>query len=193
MFIPSNGKHRIPKIAKPLRDMGIHVIGVFDIDLLSNKDDLRKAIESFGGEWNGVEKQVHILESQLGQNVTNINRSLFRSEVLGIIDGDTKKVLSIKEVKDIKDKLDITSKWGKIKKVGKNAIPPGQATIAFNEINEYLKELGIHIVEIGELENFNKNCGKHGPEWVAEVLETYPNHKAPEYKEIREFVGEWNV
>ena len=115
------------------------------------------------------------------------------SNVLEILDGSTKKDLSIEEVKLIKSKLDIASKWGSIKRAGKSAIPPGDATKAFNKINEYLKKLDIDIVEVGELECFNKNCGKHGPEWVAEVLEKYPDHKSEEYKSIREFVGGWNV
>lgn len=115
------------------------------------------------------------------------------SNVLEILDGSTKKDLSIEEVKLIKSKLDIASKWGSIKRAGKSAIPPGDATKAFNKINEYLKKLDIYIVEVGELECFNKNCGKHGPEQVAEVLEKYPDHKSEEYKSIREFVGGWNV
>ncbi len=86
------------------------------------------------------------------------------SNVLEILDGSTKKDLSIEEVKLIKSKLDIASKWGSIKRAGKSAIPPGDATKAFNKINEYLKKLDIYIVEVGELECFNKNCGKHGPE-----------------------------
>ena len=193
LFVPSNGKQRIPKIVKPFHAMGIHIIGVFDIDLLKDKDDLKRAIEAFGGEWNSVEKYYRILISQLNQNTTHISRSTFRSDILEILDGSTKKDLSIEEVKLIKSKLDIASKWGSIKRAGKSAIPPGDATKAFNKINEYLKKLDIYIVEVGELECYNKNCGKHGPEWVAEVLERYPDHKSEEYKSIREFVGGWNV
>lgn len=193
LFIPANGKHRIPKIVKPLRTMGVHVIGVFDIDLLSDKKDLKNAIEAFGGERDKLDRSIKILDSQLGQNVTHINREKFKKEVLAIIDAQDSKDLSVSEVKDIKHKLEITGKWGQIKKSGVSMIPAGDATVEFNTINDYLKKIGIHIVKEGELESFIKSVGNHGPEWVAEVFEKYPDLKSSEYEGIRNFVSSWGV
>lgn len=193
LFIPANGKQRIPKIVKPLRAIGVHAIGVFDIDLLSNKNDLKNAIEAFGGERDKLDRSIRILESHLGQNVTHINRESFKEEVLSIIEAQSSKDLSVSEVKDIKHKLEITSKWGQIKKSGESAIPPGEATVEFYKINDYLQQIGIHIVKDGELESFIKSVGKHGPEWVAEVLEKYPDLRSREYEGIRKFVDSWGV
>ena len=35
--------------------------------------------------------------------------------------------------------------------------------------------------------------GSHGPGFAVAVLEKYPDLRAPEYKEMRGFVGSWGV
>lgn len=54
-------------------------------------------------------------------------------------------------------------------------MPSGDATQAFDELNEILKQAGIFIVPVGELECFVKQVGGHGPDWTNKVLEKYPD------------------
>lgn len=46
----------------------------------------------------------------------------------------------------------------------------------------------IFIVPVGELEGFVKAVGGHGPEWVNDVLEQYPDLNDSVYKDLREFI-----
>ena len=64
----------------------------------------------------------------------------------------------------------------------------GDVTTAFDGLNKALKEAGIYIVTVGELECFIKNVGGHGPEWVNKVLETYPDLDDEVYNSIKEFI-----
>jgi hypothetical protein len=47
---------------------------------------------------------------------------------------------------------------------------------------------GLHVVEVGELEGFDKTAGSHGPKWVNEVLEK-PLLTDPELADARAFVA----
>jgi hypothetical protein len=51
--------------------------------------------------------------------------------------------------------------WVSLKEFGVNAIPRGDATVAFAGMNTILKEHGIYIVPVGELECFIKEVGGH--------------------------------
>ena len=72
-------------------------------------------------------------------------------------------------------------------------MPPGDATSAFNNLNNILQENGIYIVPVGELECFIKDIGGHGPEWTNKVLETYPSIDNQVYDQIKEFMAKLNL
>lgn len=48
----------------------------------------------------------------------------------------------------------------------------------------------IYLVTVGESEGFVRQIGGHGPDWVNNVLEVYPDLDNPVYKDITEFVRE---
>jgi AAA domain, putative AbiEii toxin, Type IV TA system len=51
-YVPSGGKHAIPKIAELLRAIGVPVKAVFDIDFLSEEALVEKTVSAFGGDWS---------------------------------------------------------------------------------------------------------------------------------------------
>lgn len=48
----------------------------------------------------------------------------------------------------------------------------------------------IYMVPVGELEGFVKEVGKHGPHWVNEVLEKYPDLTDEVYSNAKSFVAD---
>ena len=110
-----------------------------------------------------------------------------------VLSSSKNATLSKKEIETIKEALKTVSKWATLKEFGTNAIPRGDATVAFDSMNTILKEHGIYIVPVGELECFIKEVGGHGPDWVNTVLEKYPNLDDPVYKEISKFVQSINL
>ena len=60
-------------------------------------------------------------------------------------------------------------------------------------MEQILRANGIYIVPVGELEGFVKEVGGHGPDWVNNVLETYPDLSAEEYTQIRQFIAGINL
>ena len=54
-YVPTGGKHAIPKVAGVLRRIGVPVKAVFDIDFLAERALVESTVEAFGGKWVEVE------------------------------------------------------------------------------------------------------------------------------------------
>ena len=101
--------------------------------------------------------------------------------------------LSNKESKEIQNIVKKKSIWDELKKSGKRGIPHGDATLAFQRINELLIQNGVYVVPVGELESFIPTIGGHGPNWVNAVLESYPDLDDSIYDDIQTFVKDMQL
>lgn len=188
LFIHCGGKHRMARIATALRALNIDVKLIPDIDVLNDETVFRGIVEAFGIEWDNVSKDYNIVVSNLHSPKEKIIREDFRTSVERILSTSTNRELSNKELRDIGDALKTTSKWAPLKASGTAAIPSGEPTTAFGQMNRVLQKNGINIVPVGELECFIKEIGGHGPEWTNQVLETYPDMVDSVYDNIRKFI-----
>jgi len=192
LFIHCSGKHRMPKIISALLSLKIDVKLIPDLDILDDKKTFSKITDAFDIPWDEIEKDYNVVVSSFN-NTDKITRNDARTEILRIIDENNTKFLSNSEIDKIKDSIRVTSKWETLKKGGVTAIPSGDATKSFETINKKLKKYGIYIVTEGELENFIKAIGGHGPDWVNKVLEAYPNLNDDIYSDLRKFVIELDL
>lgn len=72
--------------------------------------------------------------------------------------------------------------WKKAKKAGLGAVPPGGATQAFAALIDSLRARRLHVVAVGELEDFYRPVGK-GTEWLAAAL-TAGAHRNPDVQSL---------
>ena len=94
---------------------------------------------------------------------------------------------------DIKKVFRKASPWEAVKEGGRAAIPPGEATRKFQELQERCSQMGLWIVPVGEMEGFCKSVGGHGPRWVQQVMEERNLAADPELEPVRSFVKQlWN-
>ena len=189
LFIHCGGKHRIAKVVSALQSLNIEVKAIVDIDVLNDKQVLQGILRSFGIDWNGIEKDYKKIVSNLHSLNESIDRSIARTNVNAIFDSSNSKHLTNSEISKIRNVISTTSKWTPIKNGGISALPAGDATQSFNNIDLKLKQKGIYIVPVGELECFIKEVSGHGPNWVNKVLETHPDLEDPAYSTIREFIS----
>ena len=75
--------------------------------------------------------------------------------------------------------------WRDAKKSGLTAVPRGAATRDFAELIRQLRLRRLHVVTVGELEDFHRPVGK-GPEWLPAAL-TAKAHKS---REVRALIAE---
>lgn len=188
LFIHCGGKHRMAKIIKALRSLQIDVKLIPDFDVLNDENIFKGIVEAFDVDFETIRADYNIIVSNLHSDKEKINRAIAKTSINQIIDAKTSAELSKKELENIREIISVKSKWDGVKKAGVVALPAGDATSSFRRIDALLKEKGVFIVPVGELECFIKEVGGHGPEWVNNVLEKYPELDNDIYKTITDFI-----
>lgn len=193
LFIHCGGKHRMAKIVTALRVLKINVKLIVDIDVLNDETVFRSIVEAFDIDYSIMQSDYNNIVSNLHSSKEHINRNISKAAINQILDGSTNPELSKSELKEIREIISTISKWDGIKKSGVSAFPAGNASASFRRIEQLLKENGIFIVPVGELECFIKDIGGHGPDWVNRVIETYTNLDDKIYLPITEFISSMNL
>ena len=193
LFIHCGGKDRMSKVICALRSLDIDVKVVPDIDVMNNVDTFKKIVESFDIDWTIIQKDYRILDSQLHSAKETIKRTDAKETINRILDGSDNDIVSKEERERIRTAVKTTSKWETIKEMGIQAIPAGDATSAFNRLNQTLIENGFFLVPVGELECFIKDVGGHGPAWVNSVLEKHPDLDDTTYTGISQFIASMHL
>lgn len=193
LFVHCGGKQRMFKVINALKSLNVNFRVIPDIDVLDDEPTIKGIVESCGGDWPSIEKDYRILCSNL--NITNdkIIRTTLTKEINEILDENSSKHLSKKEIDRIRDALKTTTKWSELKKSGKTTIPAGDATKSYNRLNTVLEKYGIYIVPCGEIECFVKEIGGHGPDWVNTVIEKFPDFNNNVYGELKNFIKSWEL
>jgi len=188
LFIHCGGKQRMACTAEALRALDIDVRLIPDIDVLNDENTIKRIAEVFGVDWNSVKTDYNTIAGNMHSNKEKINRVSAKTEIDRIISQSQNVELSSKEIKEIQEILKIESKWSALKKYGKQGVPAGNATTSFENIDNVFRSHHIYLVPVGELECFVKSVGGHGPEWVNNVLEQYPNLDDQVYRNITDFI-----
>lgn len=190
LFIHCGGKHRMAKIASALRSLDIDVKLIPDLDVLNDECIFKGIATSFDVDWESIKKDYNIIASNLHSSKEAVDKNKLLGMVSQIVNESENPNLSLKEINTIKAELKTESKWEALKKNGITALPSGDATVAFQRLDQVLRNAGIFIVPVGELECFVKQVGGHGPDWVNKVLETYPDLDNKVYDEIKKFIAQ---
>lgn len=188
LFIHCGGKQRMARTAEALKALNIDVRLIPDIDVLNDENTIKGIAEVFGIEWDSVKTDYNTIAGNLHSNKEKINRASAKADIDCILNGSQNADLSNKEIKQIQEIVKTESKWSSLKKYGKQGVPAGNATASFEKIDKEFRIHHIYLVPVGELECFVKTVGGHGPDWVNNVLEQYPDLDDAIYDEIRKFV-----
>jgi ABC-type lipoprotein export system ATPase subunit len=171
LFIHCGGKHRVPTVIKALKKLNVPMSIVTDFDVLNNINPIKSIYENLGGIWNDVEKDWKLVKTEIEKKRPEFLTEDLKDEIKGVFDSTTDRIFPKEKISEINRALKKASPWTEAKQVGKAYIPSGNATQAFERIQIKFKEVGFYILEVGELECFDKSIGNHGPKWVNEVLE----------------------
>lgn len=170
-YVPTGGKHGIPKIAEVLRKVGVPVKAVFDIDFLSEKNLVESAVNAFGGDWNDVQPLWERVDAAVRSGIKAKTITEIKQEIIAILnksdDGKLPKGDVIEAMKQGKP-------WYEVKKFGTRGIPSGNAQSDYDVLKDKLERIGIYIVPVGEIEKFCPHIGLHGPKFVTKLLTDIP-------------------
>ena len=193
LFIHCGGKHRMSKIIQALRSLNVAVTTIVDIDILNDEAIFKGIVEAYGIDYNSIKPNYNKIVSNLRSPKENVDRITARSIINQVFDGANSKYLSSAEIEAVREAVSTISKWKELKSSGIYALKQGDSASSFRKIDKLLKEYGVYIVPVGELECFIKEVGGHGPEWVNKVLVEYTNLDDEVYKSITEFITSMNL
>lgn len=171
LFIHCGGKHRMPTVIKSLRKLDVPLQIITDFDILNSPDPLRSIVASLNGEWEEMETDWKTVKASVDQKRPELETIDVKREITNILDNVSERIFQSRAAREINSVLKKASAWAQAKSIGKSFIPSGNAQQSFDRLQEKLQNLGLLVVEVGELEGFVRSIGNHGPKWVNEVLE----------------------
>ncbi|MEO7212910.1 AAA family ATPase [Mucilaginibacter sp.] len=171
LFVQSGGKHRFPVVIKALNKLEVPLIIIGDFDLYNNEEPLKTIYEEMGGEWNDIKTDVKIVKQSVDQKRPELETTDLKQSIDNLFAGVTERIMPEAIIKKIEKELKKSSPWGQAKSSGRAYLSSGDPTTSFEKAQKFLKLKGIHILDVGEIEAFDKTIGGvHGPKWVNEVL-----------------------
>lgn len=169
LFIQCGGKHRMPTVIRSLKKLNVIVRVITDFDVLNDTTPLKQIYEDLGGTWITIEDDWKIVKHSIDEKRPELEAVELKKEITEILES-SERIVPKEKISEIEKKLKKASPWSIAKEVGKLYIPSGDPTRAYERVQIKLREKGLHIVEVGQLEGFCKSIGNHGPKWVIEVM-----------------------
>ncbi len=187
MFTHCGGKDRLPLVVRSMRALDVPVAVAADFDILNNERPLSDLVDALGGKWDDIKSKWNSVKTSIDAIRPQLNTDDVKRELESALKRITTPIFPKESKKEIEQVLKRTSAWALAKTSGKNFVPSGTPTQEFNSLSSQLRDLGIFIVEVGELERFCPSIGGHGPTWVNEVLKRDLNDD-PELNDASNFV-----
>ena len=189
MFVHCGGKDRIPLVVRALREVDVPVSIAVDFDVLSSEQPLKDIVWAAGGDWNTVKTDWVQIYTAINRKKPELSSGEVIKDVHKVLEEVNDPIFPMSAKEEIGKIFRRSSPWATAKSVGKTFIPSGDPTKIFERLMNSLKEYGIHIVEVGEVESFVRSVGSHGPRWVNEALKKDLRGEK-ELAPAREFVSE---
>ena len=191
LFVHANGKHRMAALAMALVALDVPVDIVADIDVLNDDTILLRIIDALGGDRERVKPVALAVKRAIENHRPQLSVDEVKKGIKDVLEEAPSEPDSMKELRSGIDAVfGKVSPWDAIKNAGEAALPAGQATQQFHDLQALCKQFGLWIVPVGELEGFCKSIGGHGPSWVQQVIEQRKLSNDPEFENARQFMRE---
>ncbi|NVJ19636.1 AAA family ATPase [Myxococcus sp. AM011] len=187
MFTSTGGKHKIPKIAAALVSIGVPTRAVVDFDVLNSDSPLQGVIEALGGKWSDFHGSWKQVKSGIEQLRPELETAYVKKEIEKLLQEVSGTTFPNETAKQIQEVIKRASPWDSAKRNGLGAVPTGQALQMAESLLADLKQLGLFVVDCGEMESFYRTIGGHGNAWLEKVL-LKDLHQDPRLENARKFV-----
>ncbi len=187
MFTHCGGKDRMHVVSGALDKVGVPIRMVLDFDVLRSEYPLRRIVESVGGDWSSLEQDYLIVKNAVDSKKPELDSVEVSEQICKVIEQVGEGAFPDEARNRIRGIMKRSTPWSIAKTVGSSWVPSGGPTQALKRLFMKLKNLGIFVVPVGEVEGFYKKHSGHGPKWVNKVLaEDMVND--PDLEEARQFV-----
>lgn len=192
LFCAVGGKDQFKQIIPILKNLCIKYFVIADIDLINNRDKLKQLLNSIENKSYNLISEAHNTFLTKFEEETN-SQVREQREIKQKIDQifnqvQNEKYMSTETANKIKQLLKEINSLSLLKKAGTAILPAGICSDTFNEINQYLRNNRIYIVECGEIERFIPTVKGHGNNWVNEVFDKYKDMNDKIYLRAKTFL-----
>jgi ABC-type polar amino acid transport system ATPase subunit len=171
LLVQGAGKSRLATIIRALRAIGVPVRAVTDFDIFAEESTLRTTFEALGGNWEHIKNDWLITKNNIESRRPELPTDDATKEINSVLSEIKTKVFPADSAAKIRETLRRTSAWSEAKRIGRAFLPSGEATTTYQQLAAALQAVGLFVVEVGELEQYCKSVGGHGPAWVNKALE----------------------
>lgn len=189
LFLPVGGKGRFKTYVDLLSKLHIDYSVVADADILRNPSDIRGAVLEGNEIWESIKSDWETINQELG-NDEGLSVVSLKAEIDEIFKQCKGPTFSKTNCGKIRNPLESKSRWDEMKRHGINALH-GDSNKACKRILNVLSHHNVQIVPVGELECFVPSIDSHGPSWVNDVLQEYPDLNDEVYDIARGFISSW--
>ena len=167
------------------------ISSIIDVMKMTVWGESRFPARFLGGDWARIQPLAHSVRNAIEQHRPRLTAGDIKDKVDTILESVPRtKELPRAKRSEIEAIFREVSQWDAVKRAGDAAIPRGQPTQQFQDLQTLCKEIGLWIVPVGELEGFCKSVSGKGPAWVQQVVEHRKLEDAPELESARKFVRE---
>lgn len=183
----SGGKDRLPVVITALRALDVPIVTIADFDILNNETTISRVVIAHGGDWQKFVSDWKTVKSAIEKTANFVGADRFKIDITSLIKGIKNGGAVDKEIlSKIKTLARNASPWDHAKHAGMASLPHGQPNQAGKRLLDALRNIGIFIAPVGEMEGFCRSVGSHGPRWVAEVTKKDLRND-PELADARSF------
>lgn len=169
-FVHCGGKSRIPVVVRALSAVDVPVIAVADFDVLNAERPLKDIIEAANANWLALKPKWKKVKDAIESKKPDHTTAEVKEQIGKILDGVTDATFPESAKTEINRVFKKSTPWANAKETGRAFVPSGDPSRVYEELIGGLKEQGVFVVEVGELEKFYRKEGNHGPAWVNAVL-----------------------
>lgn len=172
LFTQSGGKERLKTVILALQAVEVPVAAIADFDVLRDESSFEAIIEALGGDPLLVAKDTRIVRSAVAAIGQAPPRLAVQAEINKLLDAnEASGVLTRDDAAAVRRTLKLNDGWAVVKRGGLKAIPSGDAYEASERVLDYIADIGLFVVPVGELERWVPAVGHHGSKWIIEVIE----------------------
>lgn len=173
LFVPAGGKDGFPGMTTALKAVSVPVVAIPDIDLFDDKNKVRTLVDAMGGNWISIEPTYRIATAPFQKPRRQFKNAQILETIRKVLEPAPEAAYDRGTEEAIKAAMrSDPSPWEDLKKFGVSAFR-GQERQAAANLIQNLQELGIVVVQDGELENLAPTVGsRKGKRWLSEALET---------------------
>jgi hypothetical protein len=187
LFTQSGGKDRLPVVIGALRALEIPVAAVADFDVLRDERLLERIVQALGGGWSHFKTRWAVVSSAAEQIGSAPLLAAVRSGLKRLLEKEPGPNLSRDAAEAIRSMTKLDDSWNRLKSGGLSMIPQGDASAAAKALITGLAEIGLFVVDVGELERWEPDLTGHGPSWVGAAIQAGRHDR--EGSATEQFVG----